>query len=175
MLETVIPSSLVDERSMTISLRGKIRLGLLLLFVLLLGCYTLIAHWGQPPARLGADILQPLLRDYQQQSQQRLQTAVANTRANQRLPDEFSAYWQQDGQTWQGSRRLPNLGETNCQSAPGNFITQVSTHRLQLYLCIQDGAQKRLFLLQLAQLLLPRSIQQVFASACSPQRPRCCC
>ena len=155
MLETVIPSSLVDERSMTISLRGKIRLGLLLLFVLLLGCYTLIAHWGQPPARLGADILQPLLRDYQQQSQQRLQTAVANTRANQRLPDEFSAYWQQDGQTWQGSRRLPNLGETNCQSAPGNFITQVSTHRLQLYLCIQDGAQKRLFLLQLAQLLLP--------------------
>ena len=140
---------------MTISLRGKIRLGLLLLFVLLLGCYTLIAHWGQPPARLGADILQPLLRDYQQQSQQRLQTAVANTRANQRLPDEFSAYWQQDGQTWQGSRRLPNLGETNCQSAPGNFITQVSTHRLQLYLCIQDGAQKRLFLLQLAQLLLP--------------------
>lgn len=155
MLETVIPSSLVDERSMTISLRGKIRLGLLLLFVLLLGCYALIAHWGQPPARLGADILQPLLRDYQQQSQQRLQTAVANTRANQRLPDEFSAYWQQDGQTWQGSRRLPNLGETNCQSAPGNFITQVSTHRLQLYLCIQDGAQKRLFLLQLAQLLLP--------------------
>ena len=155
MLETVIPSSLVDERSMTISLRGKIRLGLLLLFVLLLGCYTLIAHWGQPPARLGADILQPLLRDYQQQSQQRLQTAVANTRANQRLPDEFSAYWQQDGQTWQGSRRLPNLGETNCQSAPGNFITQVSTHRLQLYLCIQDGTQKRLFLLQLAQLLLP--------------------
>ena len=155
MLETVIPSSLVDERSMTISLRGKIRLGLLLLFVLLLGCYTLIAHWGQPPARLGADILQPLLRDYQQQSQQRLQTAVANTRANQRLPDEFSAYWQQDGQTWQGSRRLPNLGETNCQSPPGNVITQVSTHRLQLYLCIQDGAQKRLFLLQLAQLLLP--------------------
>ena len=160
MLETVILSSLVDERSMTISLRDKIRLGLLLLFVLLLGCYALIAHWGEPPARLGADILQPLLRDYQQQSQQRLQTAVANTQANQRLPDEFSAYWQQDGQTWQGSRRLPNLGKTDCQSVPGNFITQVSTHRVQLYLCIQEGAQKRLFLLQLAQLLIPPPHQE---------------
>ena len=121
---------------MTISLRGKIRLCLLLLFVLLLGCYALIAHWGQPPARLGADILQPLLRDYQQQSQQRLMTAIANTQANQQLPEEFSAYWQQDGQSWQGSRRLPNLGDTNCQPAPSNFITQLSAHRLQLYLCI---------------------------------------
>ena len=155
MLETVIPSSPVDERSMTISLRGKIRLCLLLLFVLLLGCYALIAHWGQPPARLGADILQPLLRDYQQQSQQRLMTAIANTQANQQLPEEFSAYWQQDGQSWQGSRRLPNLGDTNCQPAPSNFITQLSAHRLQLYLCIQDGTQKRLFLLNLARLLIP--------------------
>ncbi len=138
---------------MTMNLRAKARLWLLLLFMLPLGFYIALSHWSQPVPELEANVLQALLQDYQRLNQQQLILATHNTRLNQPLPPEFSAYWQKTGESWQGSRRLPYLDDANCRPSPGGFFTQGSHHSAQLYLCIDEGSQQRLFLLQLSALL----------------------
>lgn len=137
---------------MTMNLRTKARLWLMLLFMLPLGFYITLNHWGQSTPELEAGVLQALLQDYQRLNQQQLILATHNTRLNQPLPPEFSAYWQKTGESWQGSRRLPYLDDADCRPAPGGFFTQGTTHSVQLYLCVDEGSQQRLFLLQLSTL-----------------------
>ena len=137
---------------MTMNLRTKARLWLMLLFMLPLGFYITLNHWSQSTPALEAGVLQALLQDYQRLNQQQLILATHNTRLNQPLPPEFSAYWQKTGESWQGSRRLPYLDDADCRPAPGGFFTQGTTHSVQLYLCVDEGSQQRLFLLQLSTL-----------------------
>jgi signal transduction histidine kinase len=142
------------ENQMTSNLRHRIRFGLLLLLLLPLGFYEargLVVP--TEPQRLNDETLQSLLISYQLQFQQRLAAAAAATQLNQPLPVEFSAYWQKDQQSWQGSRRVPTLAESSCPPAPGRIITHASAHRAQLYLCIEQASQKQLFLLNLPKLL----------------------
>lgn len=138
---------------MTMNLRAKARLWLMLLFMLPLGLYITLNQWNQSTAALQAGVLQALLQDYQRLNQQQLILATHNTRLNQSLPPEFSAYWQKNGESWQGSRRLPYLDDANCTAAPGGFFTQSTSQRIQLYLCIDEDRQQRLFLLELSNLL----------------------
>ena len=76
----------------TMNLRTKARLWLMLLFMLPLGFYITLNHWSQSTPELEAGVLQALLQDYQRLNQQQLILATHNTRLNQPLPPEFSAY-----------------------------------------------------------------------------------
>ncbi len=158
---------------MTSNLRHRIRFGLLLLLLLPLGFYEAKGLVVSVPQRLNDETLHSLLVSYQLQFQQRLAAAAAATQLNQPLPAEFSAYWQKNQQTWQGSRRVPPLAESSCPPAPGRIITHASAHLAQLYLCIEQASQKQLFLLNVPKLLsLPLALDTLSLALVFPEQQR---
>lgn len=156
---------------MTATLRYRIGLGLFLLLLLPVGFHEGRHLIAPMPQQFNPAALQSILIGYQLQLEQRLAQAVTKTQLQSTLPPVFNAYWQKDQQTWQGKRRVPAVADMPCSPSPGNIRAQASAHKIQLYLCIEQPPQKRLFLLNVSALLAgPPALESLSLALVDPQQ-----